>query len=78
MTKFLLDVFKALCLLKNNGWVHGCLRPEAFYYDSKNVNYVLIDRVFNIEKSHYQIILDYLIEGENIYLAPEIFEAIMN
>lgn len=72
--KFLTHMLEALTYLQDRRFLHGDLRPEYVFYDSRTDRYILLDRLgdpTNYTESQRNSLV---YEDKTIFMSPEMFE----
>ncbi len=72
---FLRDLLSGLAALEQKKMVHGNIKPEYIYFDEVSNKYVLLDRLSDSSPPNKAQLMN-LQQGENLYMAPKVFEHI--
>jgi serine/threonine protein kinase len=71
--KFLTHLLEGLVYLQENRFVHGDIRPEYIFYDSKKGRYILLDRLGDPSGYSQAQQNNLVYENKNIFMSPEMF-----
>ena len=72
--KFLTQILEALTYLQERRFLHGDLRPEYIFFDSKRERYILLDRLGDPTNYTESQRNNLVYEDKNIFMSPEMFE----
>lgn len=76
LLKFLYQMLSVLSFLETNQTIHGNLRPEFIFYQPRTQNYVLIDRLSDVN-GPLEAMLESLKKGGVVFLPPVFFEELV-
>ena len=75
--KFLTHILEALSFLQNNRFLHGDLRPEYIFYDSRRDRYILLDRLGDPTNYTESQRNNLVYENKSIFMSPEMFHQLL-